>query len=357
MQNKKYTVSFGQGVTVIPSKAAERIISGDAGELETRVLIALLSIPSESERTGEAVASAAGVSEAELTASIAYWRGAGIIKSAAASLKESGEGKERDPSSSEATADDRKDTEKSESESAQSKEPAEKKKKLLSNESRKYTGEQISSLLDKDGGQLKKMVDVCQQLIGHILNPNEINTLVGLCDWLGLDVEYVITLCSYYTEKKPGCNVRYIERVAVELVNEGLDTPQLLDEHIKQMEIYDGIAGKIRSWLGIGGREYTKKENTHIKHWISDLCYGEDIIKYAYEITVNAKQTFSFDYAGRILDNWYAAGVRSLDQAKKSVEDFKAQKTGADKGSFETDEFFKLAMKRSYGKLKKDDKQ
>jgi uncharacterized membrane protein len=76
--------------------------------------------------------------------------------------------------------------------------------------------------------------------------------MVALCDWLGLKADYVMTLVAYYAEKKPGCKVRYVEKAAIDLVNDGIDTIEALNDHIKRMEAYDTVAGKLRSMLGIG---------------------------------------------------------------------------------------------------------
>jgi DnaD/phage-associated family protein len=199
------------------------------------------------------------------------------------------------------------------------------------------------------------MIDECQQIIGHMFNPNETGVMIGLCDWLGLSPEFVITLSAYYTQKKPGCNVSYIQRAAVDLVNLGVDSFEALDAHLKDMELYDGLSGKLRSWLGIGARAYTKKENATINHWIKDLNYGEDIVHYAYEITVDSsdKGLFKFDYANKILENWFSEGVRTVDEAKEKVSKFRQENKSKSKskGSFDTEELFDLALKRGYGKM------
>ena len=335
-----YSVNFGSAVTVLPAFAAEKIISGQATLTDVRALTALLSLPDGADRTAKAVSELTGLSEDVCESSLAFWRGTGVISVSEAKSKAA----EQTPSVAPETA-----------ENAEKAAPAPEKteKKLLSNEMPKYSGQQISALLDKDGGKLKNMIDVCQQLIGHILNPNETNTMVGLCDWLGLDPEYVITLCAYYTTKKPGCNVRYIERAAVDLVNNGVETPEQLESYLKDMELYDGLAGKLRSWLGIGTRAYTKKENHMIKRWVKEFGYGEDIVHLAYETTVNAKGSFNFDYAGKILENWFAAGVKTASDAQARVNEFKNNKKSSNEqsSSFDIDELFDLAIQRSYKKM------
>jgi DnaD/phage-associated family protein len=225
----------------------------------------------------------------------------------------------------------------------------------------KYSGMEISEMLDKDGGRLREMIDECQQIIGHIFRPNEVNTVLGLCDWLGLEPDYVITIFAYFVEKKPGCNIRYIEKAAIDLVNEDIITLDDLDNYIKERELYEGIAGNLRALLGIGGRAYTKKENDLINRWASTYGYSFEIIKLAYEICCDANGRFSFDYTGKILETWYNAGVRTLDDAKKEHNAFREQKKkGSDLAkSFDTSEFFSNALNRSYKNMgtKPEDKK
>lgn len=337
MANKAYFVNYGTDVTVFPSSAAEKIVSGNATLTDIRVLTAILAECGKREVTAKTVACTTGLAETVVESSVAFWRGVGAIA-------------ERDAAE---------DTEAAESavtdtnvtyESAVS----ERSEKKLEKENRpKYTGAQLSELLGKNGGQIKDMIDVCQQVMGRIFNTVEINTMVSLCDWLGLSSDYVVTLCQYFVGKKPGCTVRYIEKAAVDLVNKDIVTLDELDAYLKEMELYDGIAGKLRSWLGIGNRAYTQKENAMIKRWASDFAYGEDTIRYAYEITVDTKGVFSFDYANAILENWYTSGVRSKSDAENAVNRYKNEKESKKKsgGSFDTDEFFGLALKRSYQRM------
>ncbi|MBE6609544.1 MAG: DnaD domain protein [Ruminococcaceae bacterium] len=349
-----YLINFGSAVTVLPASAAEKIVGGQATLTDVRALTALLSLPDGNEKTAGAVSALTGLSEDVCESSLAFWRGAGVISIADTVANDAPQQPSFEPAADETEAKPAKAVKAAKAaETAKSAEIEKKDKKLLSNDLPKYSGIQISELLEKDGGKLRNMIDVCQQFIGHILNPNEINTMVGLCDWLGLDAEFVITLCAYYTGKKPGCNVRYIERAAVDLVNSGIETPAQLESYLKDMELYDGLAGKLRSWLGIGTRAYTKKENGMIKRWVKDFGYGEDVVRLAYEITVDAKGSFNFDYAGKILENWFAAGVKTVEDAQARVNEFKSNKKSSNEqsSSFDIDELFDLAIQRSYKKM------
>ncbi len=328
MSKNKCQLAYGSAVTVLPSEATKKIISGQATLSDIRVLTALCASPELNGEVTETVISAlvstTGLAESKIEAALAFWRGCGTLNYT--EFDDTEQNTEGALAVSQALE-----------KNPQKRTPA-------------YSGVQISELLDRDGGKLKLMIDQCEQFVGHMFNTLETSTMVGICDWLGLEPEFVITMTAYYTKKKPGCNVRYIEKAATDLVNNGITTLSDLDIYMKEMELYDGIAGKLRLWLGIGGRAYTKKENGMIKRWAKDFAYGEDIVRYAYEITVDTKGEFSFDYANAIMENWYRAGVLTKEDAEKAVSAFKQEKEAKSKdgGSFSTDEFFDLAIKRSY---------
>ena len=354
MSDKHFTVNYGKGVTVFPEKAVDKMISGEATLTEIKTLSLILS--SGGKMTVEEIAAKAELSPQDVENSISFWRGAGII-----SIKE---GKPHSAPEVKTEAVTPKATETATANNTENAIPPKSdahsvesapRKALLSAEMPKYSGQEISDMLSKDGGRLKSMLDECQQLIGHIFNPRETETLIGICDWLGVDTDFVITLTAYYTRKKPGCKVGYIQKAALDLVNKGIDTIDLLDDHLRHMEMFDGLMGKLRTWLGIGAREYTPSEKSKIMHWSKDLGYGEDIIKYAYDVTVENTLSFNFKYANTVLENWYHDGVKTLADAEAREQAFKdgkaAEKSGTAKSSFDTDEFFNLAVRRSYEKM------
>ena len=209
-------------------------------------------------------------------------------------------------------------------------------------------------MLEKDGGRLREMIDTCQQVLGYMFHPQEVNTLVSLCEWLGLEAEYVVTLAAHCADKKPGCKASYIDTTARGLWNDGIQSTAALNEYIKALEVYDGVAGKLRSLIGIGAREFTKKENGIIHRWI-DLGYGFDVIKLAYEECCNATGKFSFSYADKVIDGWYKAGVKTASDAESEIAKFRDQKAGKTplEKSFDPTEFFASALSRSYKNMKK----
>lgn len=361
MQKKLYSLSLGTDGVTLPKEAADAILAGKASEEEIKVLLAA-SVLGGCELTIEDIAKLCGVGLDEVNTALSFWRGAGVI--AVHVKRQNGSEIPKTTEKQAASAYEIPQTTQNEPEQitlqtevrSVSSEPETPKtaKKLLSRDMPKYTALEISEMVEKDGGRLRDMIDECQQLLGHIFTPHETQVLVGMCEWLKVEPEYITTLTAYLINKKSACPVSYIEKTAVELVNQEITDLVQLDLYIKNKELYDGVAGKLRILIGIGERAYTKKENGMINAWVNTYGYGIEIIKRAYEECCNLKGEFIFSYTDTILENWYKAGVRTPEDAEKQIADFKSSKgVSGKKGSFDTDEFFDLALKRTYKNMTK----
>lgn len=362
----KLNFKFGSAVTVIPAAATEKIISGAATPSETAVLLAIASAPDLETETDtqyyQMIADATGLDTDEVSSAIAFWRGASVISIAGKSKTSSA----RSGASAKPTVDVVKNEPKpvedavnpKENEVAEAEESKNASKKaLMRSDLPKYDPTTISEICGRDGGMLAAVIDQCQQIFERMFNPTEVAIIVSLNDYLGLEPEYILILCAYYAKKKPKCKLSYIEKTAYSLWNDGITKVPELEAYIKDMELYDGVVGRLRKLMGIGGRALTQKENGMLNHWIKDLGYSIDVIEYCYEVTVNSAKEFSFDYANTVLDAWYTSGVRTVDDAITAEEKHKADNKkrysplanagGITESSFDGEDFLAMAIKRS----------
>lgn len=214
-------------------------------------------------------------------------------------------------------------------------------------------GQELAAAIERRG--LTGLLDECQLLLGHTLNQSEINTLIGMVDDMHLDAGYILTLLSFCIEKKRG-SVGYTERVAASLVDRGVTTLSALDDYIKETRANADTEGLVRRLFGIHGRAFSKSEKAKIARWRL-YGYGEDVIGLAYDITVGATEKASIAYADKILTRWYEKGCTTLEECEAAREaEQKAEKkpvrkkerAGLEQKSFDTSDFFKKALERSY---------
>ena len=56
----------------------------------------------------------------------------------------------------------------------------------------------------------------------------------------------------------------------------------------------------------------------------------------------------SIPYANSILERWHAEGYHTVEEIERAIAEYRRQKDG-DKSSFNADDFWEAALKRSYG--------
>ena len=122
-----------------------------------------------------------------------------------------------------------------------------------------------------------------------------------------------------------------------------------------EMEHSKELIFKIKKMFGFGARELTKLENELFTKWTRDYGYGEDVIKLAYDIMINAIQKVQPKYADKILEKWHVEGLSTVEQ----IEKYESEKRNAPKTdssdpqkSYDLDDFFEAAIKRSFEDLK-----
>ena len=330
--------NYGQGVLVLPSTVPE----ADATPEQLRVLLWLASDPTLFAKPAQ-LARLAGADREEIGDILDFWQSVGVLSNG----KEAQESKKAQRKPTDKPAKSATDTKKTTS-ATEAKPAAEAKPAFLAraDELPNYSTTELSDLLEKSQS-LRMLIEEAQNTWGKIFNPYETTILVGLSDYLGLDNEYILLLLAHC--KRVGKkSLREVEYYALRLVDKGITDATALEEYIKCNEMRRSIEGKIRTMFGLGSRAFTTKEETMINNWAS-YGYGEDIIRRAYEITVGAINEPSLPYANSILERWHSEGLDTAAQIDAKLDAEREKKGQAVMtGSFDTDDFFEAALKRSY---------
>ena len=325
-------LNFGQEVLVLPASVLSCCDDIDAAYL--RVLLWLTSDLTLGQKPKQ-LAKLAGCDQKTLSAALAYWRENGVL---------SGEGEAASVPVM-ATVNQTPQVKKT------SEKTAEPEKHLhRADELPNYTSTQLAELMEQRNG-VRVLVDEAQRIMGKIFNMSEVNILVGMLDYLGMSEESVLLLLAHCAriEKK---GLRSIEKYAIRLVDQGISTPEALEEEFHAVEALRSFEGQIRSMFGMKARSLTAKEEKILRDWLS---WGFDVdgVRMAYEITVNAIGEASLPYANSILKTWHEEGLHTpaeiqakldADQAKKEDE----SGSSVLGNSFDTDDLFAAALARSF---------
>ncbi len=316
-ENKKLCVNYGTGVVVLPEAVRNSLSS--AKKTDIIVLITLLS---DVTADVAAIAEKCSVSEDAVEKAIAFWRGAGILSYE----KEEVQGKEE--------------------------KVEEKPKKVGKREDLgslpSYSSTEIADMVENDR-DVALMIDECERALGKILRVGEIAKIIALRDYLGFAPDYITALCKYCTQIGKN-SVRYLETTAISLYDDGITDKETLEEHLRKAQEKHDLEVQIRSLFGMNmSRALTTREKKFIDSWTQTMEFPLEVIRIAYEITIDKINEPSLNYANAILESWNVGGYKTVE-AVRELLDSEAEAKGepAAGKSFDSTDFFEAALRRSY---------
>lgn len=189
--------------------------------------------------------------------------------------------------------------------------------KPLQEEPPEYTAEDIARELDDQNSPFPALVGEVQRRLGKILSTVELKTLYTIYDFLALPAEVICLLVSWCVEEMerkygPGRmpKMPQIRKEAFVWHRLGVDTAEAADAYIKRQAEMRTREGQVLSLLGITGRPAVDGERKYIAAW-TDMGFGDEVIRMAYERTVLKKQTMSWPYMNSILRSWHQKGLHT----------------------------------------------
>lgn len=305
-------LNFGDSVVSLPGAVKDSLAG--AGGAELRVLIAVAGGAKDEDE----IASMCKMNDSDVRGALAFWRGAGIIEGDA-------EKKTRVDTPSDVA-------------------------------SRVYTGEEVEKICKSDKS-VDLLITKCRAILGsRVFTHAEASSIIYLRQGLGLDAEYILLLCTYYA-KRDKITVRFIEKKAISLYDDGVRTLPALEAYLSGETKRHDVENTVRKLFGLGERALVPREREYIANW-TKWQISDELIRRAYEETVQNTDRPTLAYANAIIENWHSAGVETGAQAEEKKKEYKSKtekkpkKKKADPG-FDLDEFFDLAIARGEGGDKK----
>ena len=318
------------------SDERERILS-EADETDLRVLTAImLSIDTDGVADLREVEEILSMTSAEFLASVKFWRGAGVLQSASAKRERLAQAQ-------------------TEKETTVTAHKGGAVARVVEVEA--YTNDELAAVLENRVGA--SFVDEAQKVMGRIFNKNEVSKLVGLVDQLGFEQEAVLAILSYCVrlDKK---SLSYAEKIALTFYDEDISTASAVHAQIDYLERRNSAVGKIQTLFGFGARKLSTNEKKYFVTWTEDWGFDFDVIKMAYEITVDAIQSPVPKYTNTILKKWYEAGLKTLTDVEQFIAEDnennragKTSRTSKPKGGAATntdvEDWLEQKLRKSFG--------
>lgn len=226
-----------------------------------------------------------------------------------------------------------------------------KKKLQRADELPNYTSTELAELLETRAS-VRVLIDEAQRILGKMFNPNDINIMVGMIDYLGMNEECILLLLAHC--KRIGkSNLRAIEKYAYAMVDKGINDVESMEDEICTVEAMHTFEGEVRALFGMKSRALTSKESKMLSAWLS-FGYDINIVRMAYEITVNATGEPSLPYTNAILEKWNANAWKTTDEIEAGMNAEREKREGNTNtqkelgNSFDTDDFFEAALQRGF---------
>ena len=301
----------------------------EASKEELRVLLLLI------ESGGEIIcladmAKAAGISEARLKSSLAFWEESSVITQrcdgAPAIIEEFEE-------------------------------------KLRQGEIDEVESVQVAKSIRDDS--LASMLDECAGLMGQACLSNaDVKSITALHTQYALSAEFIVELAAHLVAKG-ALTVRRLCNEAIKLTEKNISTVEALGAYLKDIEESSGYEWEFRRLLGIYNRNLSPSEKSFFKKWAEELEFSVTIVSEAYDIAILNTKTGRADlrYMDSILTSWHEAGCKTLSQCKAHSEAKRATEKNTPEqkkrpktesptpryGNFDVNDAFKKALERSYG--------
>ena len=221
----------------------------------------------------------------------------------------------------------------------------EKAKKSVKNIASNYDNEDLADAIDNDEG-FRAVTSFACDVLGKQLNRNDLNTLYSLYDYYGMSAEMICGIIEYCIATGKH-SMSYIFNTAMTIRDDGITSYEALEGYIKIKRTVNSKTARFRKMCGIGNRELSTKERGYTDRWFGEMKFSFDLVKKAYELTVDRIGELKFPYMAKILEQWYAKGVRTVDDAEKLDAKHKETKT-AENSEYDIEKYFTAAAKKGF---------
>ena len=313
-------LNFGQDILVLPASVLSHLDVATSEQLRVLMWLASdLDLVSKHKQ----LAKLAGCDAVTVREAISFWRDCGLL----------GEAGDAIPAMAAVSVD-----------------VPTKKKLQRADELPNYTSGELAELLEARAS-VRALIDEAQRILGKMFNPNDVNIMVGMLDYLGMSEECILLLLAHC--KRIGkSNLRSIEKYAYTMVDKGINDVEAMESEISTIEAMHTFEGEVRALFGMKSRALTSKESKMLSAWLS-FGYDINIVRMAYEITINATGEPSVAYTNAILEKWNANAWKTVDEIEAGMNAEREKREGnVNKkelgNSFDTDDFFEAALQRGF---------
>lgn len=188
----------------------------------------------------------------------------------------------------------------------------------------------------KEQDSTAELLFIVESYLRRPLSGNDLQTIYFFMETLKMSEDLIDYLFQYCIERGK-TDFHYIEKVAINWVENGIKTPAAAKEFSYK---YAKIVYTVMKALG-KSTVPTDEEASYVHTWTNDMGFTDDIILEACKRSVTGTDKNRLQYADTILKSWKNSQVITLKDVEKLDEDFKNRKSSSSsakanykKGSF-----------------------
>jgi DnaD/phage-associated family protein len=184
--------------------------------------------------------------------------------------------------------------------------------RVLDNKPR-YALEELE-IYQEQSMDIKNLFKHAERTLGKLLTYNDLNVIFGFYDWLRLPIDEIMYLFEYCSEHEH-TDLRYIEKVAVDWAEKGINTLQKAKDYV---DSFNHSYKEIMRALDSSGFP-SASQRSYIDKWLETYHMPVEIIEEACDRSVLQLGRPKITYVDKILENWHTKNIRTLEAVKNEV--------------------------------------
>ncbi len=170
---------------------------------------------------------------------------------------------------------------------------------------------EISSII-RDNNNIAELFTIAESLLGS-LNPAMQNSLIWMHNYLGLKKEVILILIGYCVDIDK-TNPSYIDKIAASWVEKGINSLEIATAEVEKLNNAHSYTNEIKKIFELQ-QNPTPGQIKYINQWEAE-GFSTDLLRCAYEKTVEQINKVSFPYINSILLSWQKNGIKTSDDVK-----------------------------------------
>ncbi|MBQ3088443.1 MAG: DnaD domain protein [Clostridia bacterium] len=157
------------------------------------------------------------------------------------------------------------------------------------------------------------LLNEAQQKFGRMLKQSESSVLVWIYDDLGMDASLILMVLEYAV-KAGKVNISYIEKIAKDWVESGVDSIVAAEKRIVELTNARSAWNKMRRAFGLDSRSPSETESKLAVSSIIDWKMSDELLKKAYDICVDSCGKYNIKYIKKVLTDWHKQGISTVKE-------------------------------------------